>query len=318
MLPLLGRPLVEWVIDELHKAGASAVSIAANGNLEQLRGGLENALIPDEVRISFVRETVPRGPAGSVRSAYDFEKGGAILAIEGGLFVAGGLDDLVETHRHTGAALTMAILENSGKHIPGGVYVFSPQAVELIPEVGYVDIKEQLIPRLIRLGLGVRGHVFSGYLHKVFRAVDHLRLIQKLLCGELGPFRDGPAGPGAGQPVIAESAVVEPGASVVGPVFVDRGALIRNGAKVIGPALIGKNCLVECDAVVCESLMEEGSAVEPGVKVIGKLVRSGPRRGPWRRLRDWLGGGASEPGAEDSTQQDIREPLMGRDTEAAE
>ena len=315
MLPLLGRPLIEWVIEELHKAGVSIVSIAANGFAEKLHDTLQDTSLPEGVQLSFSRETTPRGPAGSVRSAYDFAKGGSVLAIEGGLFVSGGLAELVEIHERSSAALTIALKENSGKHTPGGVYVLSQQAVESIPESGYVDIKEQLIPLLIRAGLSVRGHVFSGHLYKIFKAADHLGLARKILCGELGTFPDGTSGHTAGQPLIADSARVEPGASVVGPVFVDHGAVIREGAKVIGPALIGKGCVVGRGAVVCECVVEDGCVVESGARAVGRIVQSHLHRGLWSRLRDWFG---ARPIESRSAQPDMAEPADTSDIRIAD
>jgi mannose-1-phosphate guanylyltransferase/phosphomannomutase len=289
LLPALGRPLIAWVLDELAGLDADRVAIAANGHTARLKQGLGRLPASELPRLHFVEETTPRGPAGSARDAYDAQAGGELLVVEGGLYVAGGLAELLEDHRRAGAALTMAVTGRGGRCVPAGLYILSPEAIARIPEAGYVDLKEQLVARLREEGLAVRAHRYTGSLHKIDRPADHLGLVRKIMSDRLAasasPHASGASADAAHLRRAAHihpAARVHPEADLRGPVYVDAEAVIEKNATVIGPAHIGRGCRVATGAVVCRCVVAEGAVVD------GRLpadTNRGAARRPtlWRR-----------------------------------
>lgn len=299
LLPTLGRPLIAWVLDELAGIETDRVAIAANGHTSRLKQGLGRLPASELPRLHFVEETTPRGPAGSARDAYNAQAGGELLVVEGGLYVAGGLAELLEDHRRSGAALTMAVTDRGGRCVPAGLYILSHEAIARIPEAGYVDLKEQLVARLREEGLAVRAHRYTGSLHKIERPADHLGLVRKIMSDRLAasasPHASG-ASADAAHPRraahIHPAARVHPEADLRGPVYVDAEAVIEKNATVIGPAHIGRGCRVAGGAVVCRAVLADNETVLAGACRMaggGRHERTAPRKGLWRRMAGRLG-----------------------------
>ena len=72
------------------------------------------------------------------------------------------------------------------------------------------------------------------------------------------------AGPATGAAVVAPSANVEPGAQLIGSVFVHDDALVGAGARVIGPTVIGRGARVGARSVVAQCLVTPGARVTAG------------------------------------------------------
>jgi hypothetical protein len=73
------------------------------------------------------------------------------------------LAELLEGHRASSSAVTVVVGADAGGRLrPGGVYVFDRRALAHIPEDGFQDIKEKLIPRLYAAGNRSDAHVPRG------------------------------------------------------------------------------------------------------------------------------------------------------------
>jgi lipopolysaccharide/colanic/teichoic acid biosynthesis glycosyltransferase len=72
------------------------------------------------------------------------------------------------------------------------------------------------------------------------------------------------AGPASGAAVVAPTANVDPGAQLIGSVFVHDDALIAAGARVIGPTVIGRGARVGVSSVVAQCLVAPGARVAAG------------------------------------------------------
>lgn len=72
------------------------------------------------------------------------------------------------------------------------------------------------------------------------------------------------AGPANGAAVVAATANVDPGAQLIGSVFVHDDALVAAGARVIGPTVIGRGARVGVSSVVAQCLVAPGARVAAG------------------------------------------------------
>ncbi|HYT25755.1 MAG TPA: nucleotidyltransferase family protein, partial [Actinomycetota bacterium] len=80
-----------------------------------------------------------------------------------------------------------------------------------------------------------------------------------------------PAGPGRGAVLVAEGAVLEPGAVVAGPVLLDAGSRVGAGA-VVTRAVVGPGATVAAGATVTGSVLGPGATVAPGSVVAAGLL----------------------------------------------
>lgn len=106
------------------------------------------------------------------------------------------------------------------------------------------DRYEVALDKLIKDGAKMKAVEFDGFWQPI-KYPWHVFAVMKYFLGNMEPRVDESA-------VIAESAVVK------GYVIIEEGAKIFDNAVVIGPAYIGKNCIVATNALVRESVMNEG------------------------------------------------------------
>ncbi len=91
-----------------------------------------------------------RGPAGVIRDVVShIDAAGPVLVLEAARAVAGSLTELVHSHVSCGASATVGRNPDGS---PSGVYLLERAAVELVPARGFMDLKEQLLPRVRSLG----------------------------------------------------------------------------------------------------------------------------------------------------------------------
>lgn len=270
--PVLMRPLVSRVIDQMARTGVQAVSVCANGRTALYADRLaREPLDLDEIR--FAQDPLPRGPAGCVKDNESFIADETFVVANAACWLSDGIDDLVRRHRRQDNRLTLFCLP--GTRTPSGVYVGEPDILAHIPPRGYCDIKEQLIPRLIDRGLRVGLLELRGMAAEVLHVTSYLGLIHRVLGGNVEPelqrldHRYRQAGPGVW---IAENAGVSSQARLFGPVVVGPGASVADGAIIIGPAVLGADSAVETGAILAECVVWPGTCIRRGACVTRSIL----------------------------------------------
>jgi mannose-1-phosphate guanylyltransferase len=164
------------------------------------------------------------------------------------------LVELLEGHRASQAAITVVVgAEAGGRLRPRGVYVFDRRTLDYIPEFGFQDIKEKLIPRLYKAKEHVSTHMANGSAPRVVNADTYLTLDQWVV-ERTSRHREAPEGfRSAGETVLHESATVDPTARLLGPVLLGPGVSVGAGATLVGPVSIGPGTTIGRDAVVSRS-----------------------------------------------------------------
>jgi exosortase len=314
--PLVDRPVLEHQLLQLARQGFRNVVICANGEAEALERWISGQPMSG-LALSLVRDERPRGAAGCVKDAVGKAVRGPVLIVEAGsAWVANG-GELVRQHRLRGADLTVFTDADEGTDgpevRPAGVYLCEAAALELVPDHGYQDIKEQLIPALLRRGRRVAagalaGQVFStrdldGYLLLLSRVLAEpeefgLDLSRHRLRGEgVWVAEDARVSSSArlfGPVVVLEGVTIEPEAAVVGPAAVGRGCSIGRGA-LVSDSVLWDECVLDCESGVVHTVVTWGARIGRGAHVENRVVVR--RAGPWNALVRGLtvekvGGGA--------------------------
>lgn len=287
MMPVVGRPLVGHCLAWLRDGGISRVGICANSDTPVLRRWLRAG---SELRleVDYYEDVMPRGPAGCMCDAMAFDDAEHFLVVDGTLVPRLDLARIVSFHLESGSALTV-VAEPSGvsekgerRLAPVGVYVCARRVLEHIPERGYQDIKESLIPKLRSAGERVTACVVeAGSAPRVNSLASYLavskweltRLVSREVCSADYVVR--------GQAWIHRSARVATSARFVGPVLVEAGSGVDEGAIVVGPTVVGPGCRLETGATVCRSvlwsdcLVEQGARLDHCVLADGAVVAAG-------------------------------------------
>ncbi len=192
MLPIINRPLIEFIIDSLKKNGIEEVMIAMSGN-DEIPDKLKEYNSPN-MNIHFYREDKPRGTAGSIKDLEEFIGEETFAVINSNIFVGDiNLNKAIEFHHKMKSVATVGVHRDGGegdvkesvciasdgkmgsyymihssidRRSPwrtSGIYLFNPSVLRFIGQKNYMDIKEQLIPVLQNEALNISACEIEGY-----------------------------------------------------------------------------------------------------------------------------------------------------------
>jgi exosortase len=270
--PVMGKPSLERIIVGLAEQGVRDITVCCNGDRVSL---LESIDVPQNAgsNIKFLNEPLPVGTAGSIRDAVNGKTDELVLVFPANMMRPPDISLLIAAHHEQGADLTVAFNPASGNDkIRGeaaGIYVCNSSVLEHIPAVGYYDIKESLIPELLRAGKHVYYSVlprsagnfrdWQGYLDTISNYIENMAEtdIDLKMCEQNGKH------------VIwkGHGAIVESGVRLCGRVVILDGARIETGAVIFGPTILGRNVGIGRDSVVVNSVLWDDSRVGENCEV---------------------------------------------------
>ena len=267
VLPIADRPLVSYALSWLRQGGVRELAVCGNRETRLVQNQLLECL-PPGARVSYHEDPMPRGAAGSVRDAVAASNANTFVVADGtAIPTMVDLADLLAQHRASGAAVTIVVHtgprqdDNPGVQEPTGIYVFERRALDRVPERGFCDIKEKLIPELYRIGERIEIFETRHPVPRVFGLSTYLaahdwtvEYFTRLTDAPEGFVRSGTA-------LVHRTAIVSPDAMLVGPVIVGAGATIKSGAIVVGPSSIGRDAIVDSGAVVSRSALWQDCSV---------------------------------------------------------
>ena len=255
------------------------------------------------LRIHYFSDPVPRGPAGCIKQCEEFVGGHPFCVMNGNLYLRSlDLRRFMRHHLAVGGVATLGVvvahdptqdrvLENllagedgaiRGFDIPhssrdrrhpmqfAGIYAFRPEVFQHIPEKGFVDIKEQLLPMLSQMGLTVNVHQFRGFHMGIDSLSEYFRLQHTVL--QQGLFDESRFMPLGDRVWCDKGAKVSSSAHVIGPVVLGRDCVIEDHAYVIGPTVIGDGTRVLENSLVRESILGESVTVSKFSKIEYAIV----------------------------------------------
>ncbi|MCD6392652.1 MAG: exosortase [Planctomycetes bacterium] len=109
-----------------------------------------------DVRVKIIQEKMARGSAGSLLDAANSSRDDLFLVMHGNMVNVPDVKDLITAHHAVSADMTIVL--GSQNTVAGlgrdanQLYICSRSVLERIPAVGYCDIKETLVPKLIASG----------------------------------------------------------------------------------------------------------------------------------------------------------------------
>jgi NDP-sugar pyrophosphorylase family protein len=277
LIPVAHRPLISYALSWMRAARIEDVFVCGNRDTRGVGTQLLHQL-SDEMGFSYLEDPMPRGTAGCVRDAALSGDSETYVVADGAAIPNVVLATLLTTHRRSGAAATVVVYSTPrgggrpASHTPAGVYVFERRVLELVPRRGFCDIKEHLIPNLVKAGERVMTYASEGAVPRVLNEQTYLAVnefvIQSLSStdGEReGYYR-------RGESLIHEEASVSDDATLVGPLIVGPGACIQPRAVLIGPTSIGREVTVGARAVISRSAIWRRSTIHADAIVDRSII----------------------------------------------
>ncbi len=299
MLPLAGKPLVQYQLELLKRHGMSeaVLCLQTMPDLFERRFGDGKTL---GLTLRYQREIAPLGTAGAVRSVSSRIIGDNVIVLNGHILTDANLSALVEFHRENEAAVTVLLAPAADPHrfgvvvtdaqgritsfkekpsasevasdiVNAGVYVMRRDILRKMPPNVEYSIERQLIPALIAEGAPVFGYVSeNAYWLAVSTLPDYQRAQADILEGRVKVTIDGDQ---IREGVwVGENAQIHPTADLRGRVFVNHHTEIAKNARVSGVSAIGSRCRIEEGAVVEDSILWSGTVIEAGAVVRGCIL----------------------------------------------
>ncbi len=192
-VPFLNRPLIQYSTELLMGAHLKEIVI----NSHHLPNSIQDAMKPmmsegqETPQILFSHEEKMLGTAGAIGKVRDFLAGDTFVVCSGKIYFEQDLERAIRFHQEMESIVTLLLVPLSERdpynpvfldkenNITGfgptargtnsqqacafaGVHILSPEILDLIPE-GPSETVNDLYPRLIRDGYGVRGFVSEAY-----------------------------------------------------------------------------------------------------------------------------------------------------------
>ena len=188
MMPLLGVPLLEHTVALLRDNGFDRLCLTLHYHPEAIREHFHDGS-RFGVHIEYRQEQEPLGTAGAVLNCRDFIGDDKVLIISGDSACDFDLASLMKGHTE-GVTIALAsqaeplsyglVITNRQGRITGflekpawervvtdqvstGIYVLSPDILDLIPQGRPYDFAKDLFPRLLEQGIPMHGRVMDGY-----------------------------------------------------------------------------------------------------------------------------------------------------------
>lgn len=296
LLPLVNRPLLEFVVERCNRNGISDLVLSTNYLPELFKVALGDSLF--DVSIQYIHEVDALGTAGGVKNCQD--------AIDGTFFVFNGdvltglnLTEMLDYHRSKKAAVTLYLtpvedpraygvvpLDGEGRvqafiekpsleeaptnMINGGVYIIEPEVLSEIPADEPYSFERQLFPDLVAGGAPVYGFESSAYWLDIGTPEKYLQAHLDILTGEFQADIPGEEiAPGIW---VGDGVVIDDHAEVAGPVVIGGGTNIAEGARLVGPASIGADCAIASGTMITRSALAGGVSIGESCEIEDSLL----------------------------------------------
>lgn len=190
MVPVAGRPALEFVVDHLAEHGIKEAAMALHYLPHAITSHFGGRRGPVELSYSIAAEDL--GTAGAVRRASRYVGDNPLLIVSGDVITNFDLTALIESHAAKRSLFTVGLTkvddpsqygvartDNEGRitdfvekpkdypekscWVNAGIYMIDRQALEYIPDGQFFDISRNLIPRLMADGVAIHGARLDGH-----------------------------------------------------------------------------------------------------------------------------------------------------------
>ena len=200
-----------------------------------------------------------RGPAGVIGDlCRGYGPQQCVIVAEAARYVGCSLKPLIAEHTQRGADVTVAA---NADGTPAGIYAIRVGSLDLVPAVGFMDLKEQWLRRAVDAGLEVRVHQLAS------PGALPLRTRRQFLRAAAV------ANASVDAPVICHGSRVAPDATVEGSVIMP-GATVASEAVIVR-SVVAPNCHIESGADIVDAVVHAGQrSSDRGNGAFGAQVRS--------------------------------------------
>ncbi len=226
LLPLGDRAILEFVVDELARQGLVDITLSVNHLAHLIEAVLGNGASRG-IEITYVREDVPLGTAGSLRLVEGLDD--TFIVLNGDLVTDFDYREFVRCHKANGNLLTIATRQRQihidfgvidvetgagsmqqvvryqekpmfERMVSMGIYVLEPAVLDFIPPDGYFDFPD-LVQNVLAADAPIGAFVYDGMWLDIGRPEDYQEAVALWEQGRLGALRGSVVGGQPSRPV---------------------------------------------------------------------------------------------------------------------
>jgi NDP-sugar pyrophosphorylase family protein len=298
MVPILNRPVMEHLLNLLHRHGALEAAANLHYHPDKIRRYFgDGSAFGVDLRYNFERELL--GTAGGASAFREFLGGGTFIVVSGDGLTDIDLTAFVAAHRRNGGIASLAVqqvddpslygvvVHDAAGRITGfqekpaagealsdlcncGIYAFEPAIFDHVPAGVFVDWAKDVFPALLAADVPFYRWRLESYWNDVGN-IEQYRLSNfDALLGRVKldvPGRQIQPGVWVGQ-----GTQIDPGVRIEAPVLIGAGCLIESEAELIGPLIVGDGCVIERGAVLEGMINWEGVKTGRGSRLAGSIL----------------------------------------------
>lgn len=283
LIPLLGRPLLAHILDELAGLVDRATLVVG------YRAEMIEACFGDRYRdisLRYVRQTVVNGTAGALLAAAPIDEPFFLLYGDNLIARADVLGVCDERYKLAGLpvedARSFGVLDIVDGRVRGVLEKPANPPPNALANPGIFHLDQAAFPALERIRPSPRGeleltdligllaedhpvghHVCVGHWMPVGTPWEALSAAQFLLARRAGLRMQ-----------ISPRAALDPSAQLAGAVTIGS-ARIEAGARIIGPTVIGDGCVIGAGSVITRSALEPGAVIGSNCTVTDSVIGAG-------------------------------------------
>lgn len=272
--PVAGQPAIEHLLHHLSHQGIKQVTICSNGDTLLLKKSITTV---SSMQLKFLDEPLPVGTAGCIRDTSNGDKDELFLVLPATILSPPNVDMLIRAHQAGKSDLTVMLEPDIGNGDSGNrvsdIYICHASVLEYIPNEGYCDIKEGLIPAMLRGGKTIHTAMlkllgsFRNRVEYLSVIANYLRngcdsdisLLHKKLNGSKNIW-------------LANSVKVDPSARIYGPVVIMDEAAISKEVVIFGPTIIGRGVSIGNNSLIENSVLWDSAKVGENCEVRRSVI----------------------------------------------
>lgn len=313
MIPLLGKPVMAYLIEHLAKHDVREVMVNVSYLHEKIQQYFgDGQRFGVHIGYSFEGDISngqiipsPVGSAGGMRKIQDF--GGffdeTTIVICGDAIIDLDITAAVAEHKGNGALVSLVakevpmdkvsgygivVTDEDGKIISfqekptqtdarsnlasTGIYIFEPEAINLIPSGSTFDIGSDLFPLLVQKKLPFYAINQPFNWIDIGLVTDYWEVMQQVMRNEVPSMQMPGKQVRPGVWVGLNVHIDWENTNIIGPVYIGSGARIDKGTQIIGPTWISDGCHVQRGGKVERSVLFEYTRVGQDYSFVEMIV----------------------------------------------
>ncbi len=254
--PICDKPVLTHLLEDLASQGLERAVVCSNGDAALFN----EAVRVDGIEVDLFDEALPVGTAGCIRDAAVSMKEHLLVVAPASIVSPPKIDELLSLHAD-GAGMTVLFNPaGADDRLIGdvtGIYVCNPDILKYIPQDGYYDIKEGLIPDLVASGMNIRTVTLPHCVGAFRNRPGYLLAVAAFLEDDRQMSSQAKISEKSDSHLLwlADTAQIDPTARIYGRVVVMDNARISEGVTIFGPAVVGQNCIIAGNTLVVNSVL---------------------------------------------------------------